>query len=417
MPCSANALLALDSRFSTWLLRPYLDLAEFNGGPLHAQNLEECWHSFVEPNSPTFIPQRALSPGFRIQLAREAGEAYAVTDPRQLSENLRRDRWRRLCGGLDDWSLLSGDEKCRLASLLHSMCFYQPLLDLIPNDHFEAGRAAPDTLRLAFWRASAHYIHNLPERTSNYPTADMSVFEAIALNAPAAIPDCFNATAKVFVHKAKNRCQVADLVTWRNRFETALVRAIAGADEFTAGLFTSRFYRGLGFLPQVAGEKIEVERAMDLAESHARNIKPGTPAEHLLYRENLHAVMESRTKEALWLGDKDEALSRSLKVIEVDPCDSKAWAELGEIRYLRQEWKEASEAYATAAMLGPPASAVGRYMAGLCLRKLGQDMLAAFFFKDTLEGDPLGVSPRHRINELPKVAVLDALKHWNNRPV
>jgi len=157
-------------------------------------------------------------------------------------------------------------------------------------------------------------------------------------------------------------------------------------------------------------------RVMDLAEIHARNIKPVTAAQHLLYRENLHAVMESRTKEALWLGDRDEALSRSLKVIEVDPCDAKAWAELGEIHYLREEWKQASEAYATAAMLGPPASAIGRYMAGLCFGKLGQDMSAAFFLKDALEGDPLGISSRHRINELPKVAVLDALKHWNIRP-
>lgn len=34
-------------------------------------------------------------------------------------------------------------------------------------------------------------------------------------------------------------------------------------------------------------------RTMDLAESHARNIKPGSPAQDILYRENLHAVMES----------------------------------------------------------------------------------------------------------------------------
>jgi tetratricopeptide (TPR) repeat protein len=409
-------LLALDSRFSTWLLRPYLDLADFNGGPLHAQNLEACWHSFIEPASLPFLPQRALSPGFRIQLAREAGPAYALTDPRQLPENLRSERWRRLCAALDEWASLHDDEKCRLASLLHSMCLYQPLLDLIPRDNFAAGRAAPDAVRLAFWRASAHYIQHLPERTSDYPAADISVFEDIALNAPAVIPESFNATAKVFVHKAKNRCDAADLVAWSDRLEMALARTIAGADEFTSGLFTSRFYRGLGFLPQLTGDKPEVARVMDLAESHARIIKPVTPAQHLLCRENLHAVMESRTKEALWLGDRDKALSRSLRVIEVDPCDSKAWAELGEIHYLREEWKQASEAYATAAMLGPPASAIGRYMAGLCFSKLGQDMLAAFFLQDTLECDPLGISPRHRINQLPGIAVLDALKHWNNRP-
>lgn len=398
------------------MLRPYLDLADFNGGPLHAQNLEECWRSFVEPASPPFIPQRALSPGFRIQLAREAGPAYALTDPRQLSENLRSERWRRLCAALDGWTSLCDDEKCRLASLLHSLCLYQPLLDLIPRDDAEAGQAAPDAVRLAFWRASAHYIQHLSERTSDYPAADISVFEDIALNAAEVAPECFNATAKVFVHKAKNRCEAAELIKWSEQLEAALERTIAGADEFTSGLFTSRFYRGLGFLPQRAGDKREVERVMDLAESHARNIKPATPAQRLLYRENLHAVLESRTKEALWLGDRNEALSRSLKVIEVDPCDAKAWSELGEIHYLREEWKEASEAYLTAAMLGPPASAIGRYMAGLCFGMLGQDMLAAFFLKETLECDPLGISPRHRINELPKTAVLDALKHWNNRP-
>jgi tetratricopeptide (TPR) repeat protein len=357
-----------------------------------------------------------MSPGFRIQLAREAGPAYALTDPRQLPDNLRSERWRRLCAALDEWASLRDDEKYRLASLLHSMCLYQPLLDLIPCDNFEAGRAAPDAVRLALWRASAHYIQHLPERTSDYPAADISVFEDIALNAPAVIPDSFNATAKVFVHKAKNRCDVADLVAWSDRLETALARTIAGADAFTSGLFTSRFYRGLGFLPQRTGDKHEMARVMDLAESHARNIRPVTSAQHLLCRENLHAVMESRTKEALWLGDRDEALSRSLKVIDVDPCDAKAWAELGEIQYLREEWKQASEAYATAAMLGPPASAIGRYMAGLCFGKLGQDMSAAFFLKDALECDPLGISPRHRINELPKTAVLDALKQWNNRP-
>ena len=69
---------------------------------------------------------------------------------------------------------------------------------------------------------------------------------------------------------------------WSNRFETALARTIAGADEFTTGLFTSRFYRGLGFLPQLAGDKNEMKRTMDLAENHARNIKPDTPAQDIL---------------------------------------------------------------------------------------------------------------------------------------
>jgi cytochrome c-type biogenesis protein CcmH/NrfG len=109
------------------------------------------------------------------------------------------------------------------------------------------------------------------------------------------------------------------------------------------------------------------------------------------------------------------ALSRALKVVELDPYDSKAWVELGELRMVRKEWERAAEAYAVAGMLGPPASAVGRHMAGMCFRKLGQDLLAAFFFKETLEVDPLGISPRNEIRALPDSAVLRALKEWNRR--
>jgi hypothetical protein len=63
-------------------------------------------------------------------------------------------------------------------------------------------------------------------------------------------------------------------------------------------------------------------------------------------------------------------------------------------------------------MLGPPASSVGRYMAGVCLRKLGLDTLAAFLFKETLEIDPLGISSRQEILELPDIGILDTLKQW-----
>lgn len=408
----------LRSRFSTWLLRPYLDLGPLHTGPLHASAIEECWRAFIGPNSLPFIPQRALPPGFRAQLAQEVGgPPYALSDPRALPERLRTSRWRELCDALDGWSDLSGDRKCRLASLLHSMCLYQPLLALIPAAGFEVRRADPHAIELAFWRASAKFMHRLPNRTSDYGDADMSVFEDIALNAHDAVPAGFNATAMLFVHKAKTRAPLRELAEWSRRFESSLALATDRMDEFTTELFTSRFYRGTGFLPQRRGDRNEVVRRMDLAERHALKMKPATPVQELLYRENLHALMESRTKEALWLDDKDQALARSLKVIEVDPYDSKAWVEVGQVRFFRKEWHEAAQAYAVAGMLGPPASAVGRHMAGVCFRELGQDLLAALFFKDTLEFDSLGISPREEIHNLPDVGVLKALKDWSRSTI
>jgi tetratricopeptide (TPR) repeat protein len=353
------------------------------------------------------VAQRALPPGFRAELAAETGPPYASTDPRELPDRLRTDRWRRLCDALDGWRELPGEGQCRLASLLHSMCLYQPLLALIPPGGVRARDAPPHAIELAFWRASAEFMLGLPRRISEYRHADMSVFEEIALDAPGAVPAGFNATAMVFVHKAKTGAPVRELAEWHRRFEKALALARDGVDEFTAGLFTSRFYRGAGFLPQRGGDRREVARIMDLAERHALGLTPATPAQWLLYRENLHALLESRTKEALWLEDKDLALARSSRVVEVDPYDAKAWAEVGEVRFLREEWPEAARAYATAAM------AVGRHMAGVCLREMGQETLAALLFRDTLEIDPLGISPREEIHELPDVAALTLLREWS----
>ena len=243
----------------------------------------------------------------------------------------------------------------------------------------------------------------------------MSVFEAIVKDAPDSVPAAFNSAVKVFVHKVKVGAPLSELKKWCEKVERALANVAGRVDGFTRDLLASRAHRALGFLPQRRGDRAAVVRQMDLAELHALAMKPTTEAQEILYLENLHPLMESRTKEALWLGDRELALSRALKVVELDPYDSKAWVEVGELRMLREEWERAAEAYVVAGMLGPPASAVGRHMAGVCFRKLGQHLLAAFFFKETLEVDPLGISPRNEIRALPDAAVLRALKEWNRR--
>lgn len=402
----------LDSRFSTWLLRPYLDLGPLQVGPTHAKSIDAGWQAYADPDSPSFFPQRALSPGFRVQLAEQAGALYAVSDPRDLAEDLRTDRWRKLCQDLELWPKLSSARKCRLAALLHSMCLYEPLLKLIPEDWVNTSDADPCIAQLAFCRASAKFMHDLPKRTSSYDPVTMSAFENIAIDDRSRAPVRFNATAMVFVQKAKARAPLAELDDWSRRFEMAFAAVADGENGFTAQLFKSRFYRGMGFLPQHAGDREALVKTMDVAEHHARDLTPATPAQEILQRENLHAVLESRTKEALWLDDLDLAASRAAELTRVDPYDSKVWAELGQVHYLQENWQRAAEEYVVAAMLGPPASSVGRHMAGVCFRKLGLDFLAGFLFKETLEIDPLGISSRQEIFDLPDIEVLDTLKQW-----
>jgi tetratricopeptide (TPR) repeat protein len=358
--------------------------------------------------------QRTLPPAFRAQLIAEShAPQYAVRDPRDLPDGLRTERWRAMCEALDGWDDLSAARRYRLVLLMHALCLYEPVQRLVPPGSVDSDSDDPRLADLAYWRAAARYAFDLPSRMADYGNADLSAFEAIATGAPLAVPAALNAALKVLVHKAKTGRLLDELVEWEGRAEAALAHATGQVDEFTAGIMTSRYYRAVGFIPQRRRDRTAVVRTMELAEKHARELQPRTPAQELLYSENLHPVLESRTKEAVWLGDLDLALQRAREVVELDRYDSKTWAELGEIAVLRQEWKQAAEAYVTAAMLGPPASALARYMAGVCFRELGQEMLAAFFFKDALELDPLGISSRNAICQLPDAGVLEALREWN----
>lgn len=408
----------LSSRLSAWLLRPYLDLGPFTTGPLHVRRVEEHWKAFADLRSPAFVSQRALPPAFKAQLVQEADlPQHYVRDPRQLPDSLMTERWRAMCEALDNWNDLSSERQSRLILLLHSLCLYECVLEQVPRAEARALSTDPHRAELAFWRELARYIQGLPDRISEYGWADMSGFEEISCCTPSAVPAGFNAAIRVLVHNAKTGASHRELAKLAARAERALADSIDRVDTFTSVLLKSRFHRAAGFVPQRCGDRVEVCRQMDLAERYAYSVKPATAAQEVLYLENLHALMESRTKEAIWLGDNELALSRALKVTEVDPYDAKAWVELGEIRMRRKEWALAADAYVIAAMLGPPASAVGRHMAGLCFRELGHDLLAALFFKETLDFDPLGISPRDEIRALPDIAALQALKEWSRNTI
>lgn len=405
-----------ERRLSAWLLRPFIDLGPLVVGPLYARGIEEYWRAFIDPSRPRFALQRTLPPAFRAQLIAEAGRPeFLGSDPRDLPDGLRTDRWSAVCDALDRWHELPLEQKRALVLLLHSLCMYEPVLRLVPEYDARANGKNSSDVELSYWRASAKYVLGVPSRVSDYRAADTSVLEAIVANAPDAVPAAFNAAIKVFVHKAKTRAVTDELMQWGSKLERALSDAVGKVDDFTGNLLTSRFYRAMGFLPQQRGDRKEVVRLMDLAERHARKMKPAGSAQELLYLENLHPVLESRAKEALWLGDRELALKRARQVVKLDAFDSKTWVELGQVRMARREWALAADAYVNAAMLGPPASAIGRHMAGICFRRCGQDALAAFFFKDALEIDPLGISPHDEIGKLPNSEVLKALKEWSLR--
>lgn len=398
------------------LLRPFIDLQPCEQGPLCAQGIEQYWAAFADARRPRFVLQRTLPRPFRAQLLRQAGlPQYQVEDPREVPPAIRSARWSSMCEALDHWPELTTDQQCRLALVLHALCFYTLISRRIPDIPETEIAAHPDCAELAYRRATAHYMLGLPGRVSEYGHADLSELERITTTAPSDHPVAFNGTLKVFVHKAKVGAPVEELVDWRARLEQILEATLAKSDDFRRALLLSRFYRAVAFIPQRVSDRAEVVRMMDLAERHALAMAPADEAEELLQLENLYPVIESRTKEALWLGDLDLALARAERLIDLDPYDSRAWLELGQVRLERNECAPAAEAYAAAATLGPPSSAVGRHMAGLCFRHLGQPLLAAFFFKAAIDVNSQAISPHDEIQRLPELPVLAPLKEWSLR--
>jgi tetratricopeptide (TPR) repeat protein len=396
------------------LLRPFVDLEPCERGPLCARGIEQYWIAFVDTRGPRFALQRALPRPFRAQLLSEAGVAeYQAEDPREVNPAIRTDRWRSVCKALDLWPELTTDQQCRLARMLHALCFYSLISSLIPDIPETEIAADADRAELAYLRASARYMLNLPNRSVDYVDADLSELERIVAVVPRDHVVAISGALLILVHKAKTGAPVEELVEWRARAERILEAALAKSDDFARALWLSRYHRAAAFVPQRQGDRAEVIRMMDLAEHYGLAMVPTGAGQELRQLENLYPVIESRTKEALWLGDMDLALAHAQRLIKLDPYDSRAWLELGQVRLKRKECAPAAEAYAAAAMLGPPSTAVGRHMAGLCYRDLGQPLLAAYFFQAAIETDSRAISPHDEIQRLPDLPVLAALKEWS----
>jgi tetratricopeptide (TPR) repeat protein len=126
----------------------------------------------------------------------------------------------------------------------------------------------------------------------------------------------------------------------------------------------------------------------------------------------MYALLESRTKEAMWLGELDLAEARARELVELTPLDAKARIELGEVLLERGQLEAAGVEYRTAARLGPPGTAIAWFMAGQCDEARGQLDLAFDAYLASTEADPLGVSAFERVAALASGLGVPALRTW-----
>jgi tetratricopeptide (TPR) repeat protein len=345
-------------------------------------------------------------------LIRETGLLqYQVDSPLQLPDILRTARWSKLCDYLLHYQELQNTAKLLVVHLLTSLCLHKAVLEYVPVITRE--QVAKD-LTLADL-ASCRAMSKLMLQTDMGTRENLKEFQDIADCAAKGSKVRFNAVIDLVALHGKSFRDLQSTEFWRSIATQELANLKKVLNDFAYKLMTSIYYRAVVFVPLLKHDREAVVREMDWCESLARSLECeySNEIEKLAARENLITVFESRTKEALWLGDIDLAESRAGQLVEMEPLYSRYRLQLGEILLKQGKIEEAAKMYRSAARLGPPGTSIAWFMAGQCYEKLGELELACDCYLASIQMDELAISAVEQLNRLASRLDNQALVNWS----
>ncbi|MEI2578572.1 tetratricopeptide repeat protein [Scytonema sp. PRP1] len=408
-------MLLLDTSLIAWLNQPYIDLGSSNGGALHTYGIEFSYCNLISETSFTDTPvpygvQVILPSSFRESLLKETGMLqYQVNHPLQIANELRTERWNKLCDYLTCYHELQTVTKLRAMNLLGSLCLHQTVLEYVPEMSGSEIASDPVLAALAFCRA----ISSLLLRSESSNLNNLEEFEIIANNAPHGSRVRLSAALQLVVQYAKTFRNLASAEFWRSIAAKEIQDIKPYIDDFGYRLLMSVYYRAVVFVPLLHGDKDKVIEEMDLCEFYAKNLSCKNEVQEIVANENRNIVLESRTKEALWLGDIDLAEERARQLTQMDTLDPRYRLELGEILIKQRKIEEAAKVYASATRLGPPGTAIAWFMRGQCHESLGEMEIACDCYLASLHIDPEAISAVERLTNLATYLGNSAIVNWS----
>jgi tetratricopeptide (TPR) repeat protein len=377
----------IDQMFGT-----YINLEEPHQGPLHGWSPELAYRrlaSDVRGRYPGL--QRVLPEGFRQELAQLAIEdQVAVKDPRDRAREHSSERWLALCDLVAHYGKLSVGRRADLHALLISLGFVSVVAELASKHPLSLRTGEEDDCRYLYSVATARYVDHF-ETGNSY---EITEFEVLANEAPKASVVRFNSLLHMVVQNARDVRDAGTVRYWSDRCEREAEQVLSQVSEFDKHLLLSRMYRGTSFAPFLEGDRQQTVDVMDKAQWHAERVEAHceNPEQEVVYKENWIPLLQSRSKEAAWIGDLELAEQRLRKATRIDPLDSLRWCELGDIRIRRRDVAGASQAFLNAAALCPPGSAYCWFMVGNCYEQSDRHAEAMEAYIRALEIDPLCVS-------------------------
>ena len=401
-----------------WLNRPYFDLGPFEESSLHVYGIEFSYNNLVDDlsqrNGENIIyPVSIVHPAsFRESLIRETGFLqYQVNTPLELSIENRTERWNKLCEYLIHYKELKTEKKLCVINLLTSLCLHKSVLEYVPEMPEAEISGSIALAGLASCRAMSERMLQ-----ANGDTPDiLKKFEKVSNYAPIGSKVRFSTCINLVGLYAKSFRDLNATEFWRSVATQELACLKNTLDDFSYKLLASIYHRAVVFFPILQNDREAVIREMELCESLAQSLvlEYNSEAEKIASRENLITVFESRTKEALWLGDIDLAEVRAKQLVKMEPLYSRYRLQLGEVLLKQTKIEEAAKMYRSAARLGPPGTPIAWFMAGQCHEKLGELELACDCYLASVHIDELAISAVERLNKLaPRLDNL-ALKSWS----
>jgi tetratricopeptide (TPR) repeat protein len=202
---------------------------------------------------------------------------------------------------------------------------------------------------------------------------------------------------------------------WKSTAMQELQQLEALPDSFSLKYLSCVLHRAIVFIPLFCQDREGVVQEMDICQALAEELLQicQDEVQEIAANENLTTVFESRTKEALWLGDIDLAEMRARQVVDRDPFYPKFRLQLGEVLLKQRKIEEAANMYRSAARLGPPGTPIAWFMAGQCHEQLGELELACDCYLASIQMDELAISAVERLNKLASRMGNQVLESWS----
>lgn len=408
----------VDNSLITWINRPYLDLSPCSHSCWHVHGIDYSYCNLVKDSSTTDSstttnPVTLIHPiSFRESLTRESGLfQYQVNNPLQLPNDLRTERWDTLCNYLNHYQELQLITQVRVIALLSSLCLHKAVLEYIPK--ISEIQISSSTMQA--YLAYSRVMSSLMSQLDSYTLDNLQELETIANYAPLGSSTRFGASLQLVALFGKATGNLQATTHWGNVTAKALDNLRSSLDTFNYKRLTSVYHRAVVFIPLLQGDKKAVSQKMDFCQLLAEDLinECKNEMERQAAHENLTTVFESRTKEAMWLGDINLAEERSKKIVEMEPLYSRYRLQLGEILIKQNKFEEAAKIYRSAARLGPPGTAIAWFMAGQCHEKLGDLDIACDSYLASVQMDELAISAVERLNKLAPRLGNPALVNWS----